>query len=102
MDIDLMAKKTEQVNVRMAADVFDGLQAIKEGHGLEPAEILRRCAEAVVKFHKENGFFSIPVHIEPEATFLQRARRYKSDADLPQVAGKDADLKQTPKPRKSA
>jgi hypothetical protein len=91
----------------MPGELLETLAEIQTRHGLTPTEIARRCLEQVAEFYRKNGFFSFPVHIEPEAAFLQRARQYKSaiaasDAGLSQVAGKDADSKQTPAKKKSA
>jgi hypothetical protein len=96
MDID-MAKKTEQISVRMPPDVFDGLQKIKDAHGLEPAEVLRRCAEAVVQFHSERGYFALPVRIIPDAAFLAAVKETPAANYRP-----GAPASQTPAKKKSA
>jgi hypothetical protein len=99
--MDLMAKKTGQLNVRIDPSLTGALDEIEQKFRIGQSELVRGLVEAAVQFYKKNGFFAFPVVIEPEASFLQRARQYKSDADLPQVAGKDTEPKQTPKLRKT-
>ena len=92
------SKYDSQVSVKMPSELLDVLKEIEEKHGINPADALRRCAEGIASFYQQHGFFAVPVHIEPEASFLQRAKRYKSvieatDAGLSQVAGKDTEGK---------
>jgi len=87
-----MAQKFDaQLNLKMPKALLEGLQSIKESHGLEPAEVLRRLGEAAVAFYHEKKYFSFPVRLWPEAEFLtavintaetpaDRARLAKSEA----------------------
>jgi hypothetical protein len=96
----LMAKKTGQLSIRISPELVEGVEAIEEKHHLGQAEIVRGLVEAAVKFYQQNGFFSFPVHLEPEASFLHRARTYKSAIEASDAALEP--IAKTPKTRKTA
>lgn len=96
--MDFVAKKSGQLNVSISDEVAETLETIHKKHGISSPELVRQLLGAVREFYEKHQFFSLPVHIEPEAAFLLRAKRYKSaieasDASLPQVAGKESEVK---------
>ena len=97
---DVALKLDAQMTLKMPKALLDGLQRIKDSHGTEPAEVLRRLAEAAVQFHQQHGFFTFPVKVEPEAGFLERAMQYKTDSAIA-GAKREAEAKEKPK-RKTA
>jgi antitoxin component of RelBE/YafQ-DinJ toxin-antitoxin module len=104
---EMPQKNDDRLAIRLPGELLETLAEIQEKHGLTPTEIARRCLDQVAGFYRENGYFSFPVHIVPNAEFLKAVKGTKSflhssDAMLPQVAGKDEETKQTPKPRKTA
>lgn len=60
-----MAKKSDQISVRLDPDTFKALTEIHEKHGLEPVAVARRCLDAVAAFYRENGYFAFPVKLQP-------------------------------------
>lgn len=90
---EMPQKNDDRLAIRLPGELLETLSEIQSRHGLTPTEIARRCLEQVAEFYRKNGFFTFPVHIEPEAAFLQRARSFleSSDAGLPAVAGTDAE-----------
>ena len=100
---DVAAKLDAQLNIKMPKSLLDGLLLIKEKHGIEPAESLRRAGEAMVQFYRKNGYFSFPVVITPEAEFIQAV--VKTSAQPPIITDSEARaaaLRQTAKAKKTA
>jgi hypothetical protein len=78
--MDFVAKKSGQLNVSISDEIAETLETIHKNHGISSPELVRQLLAAVRAFYEKYEFFSLPVHIEPEATFLARAKQYKSDA----------------------
>jgi hypothetical protein len=100
MPKDSSSKKDARMELRIPGATMDKLIEIHERHGISPQDVARRCLEQVTAFYMENGFFSFPVHLEPEASFLHRARTYKSAIEASDAALEP--IAKTPKTRKTA
>jgi len=68
-----MAKKTEQISVRMDPALYRTLTEIERRHGLPPTEMARRALEEIAAFYKQHGWFSFPARIEPKEKLLRDA-----------------------------
>ncbi len=89
-----VAKKNEQVSVRMTPEVFEGLKRIKDESGIEPSDLLRRCADAAIKFHKAGGTFDVPLKLSPDVEYLQKlinthAVELSAETGQPQKSARD-------------
>ncbi len=62
-----MAKKTDQISVRLDPETMCTLRQIEERHGLIPTEFTRRLLDSALAFYREHGWFSFPVTVHPEA-----------------------------------
>lgn len=83
-----MAKKSEQISVRLDDETFATLGEINSRHGLEPVLVARRCLEAVTAFYRENGYFAFPVKILPEREFLAAVMKTTEAAEVAELAEK--------------
>ncbi len=62
-----MAKKTDQISVRLDPATMSTLREIEERHGLIPTEFTRRLLDSALGFYREHGWFSFPATVYPEA-----------------------------------
>lgn len=104
---DMPAKNDGRITLRLPTDLVARLAPIETKHRYTPADIARDLLEAAADFYEKHGYFVLPLQVAPSKEFIKAVKETKSfldtsDANLPQVAGKDAETKQTPKPRKSA
>lgn len=69
--LEVVAKKTGQLNVRIDPWLQDALEEIEENHRIGQSEMVRGLVEAAVHFYKQHGWFGFPVTIEPKEEVLR-------------------------------
>jgi hypothetical protein len=62
-----VAKKTDQISVRLDPETMSALREIEERHGLIPTEFTRRLLDGALEFYRKHGWCSFPATVYPEA-----------------------------------
>jgi hypothetical protein len=64
--VSSMQKLSEQITVRLTADLRSAIQEIESRHRIGAGEFVRGLVEAGVTMYRTHGFFSFPIEVIPD------------------------------------
>lgn len=65
-----VAKLSDQVSVRIAAEWREALREIEDKHRIPPPDFVRGLVEAGLAFYRIHGWFAFPVEVRPKEDYV--------------------------------